>query len=717
VPSLRWRTPGWILNDTTITLWVIMGVLLLQLPFRLLMISMGDEGIILQISDDLLRGRHLYVDAVHYLFPGVFYLTAAAFALFGTSVETARSLAILLFSVTCGIAYLISRWWYTRRGALVIVALFLGYRVWAYPHWQMLSYSTLAVMFALLASWLVGRALPDRRAWQPLLAGTVAGLAVLAKQDSGTITVAALGLVLLISRPPPGETHLRRAALFATGCGLVLGVSAVAIWRGGFGEGLIQDAILAPLHAAGYFQHWPRPALFPLFGQSGAIRRAPWNYFPSVLVDLYWSRISESALYQRTPILDLLLKTVYWLPVFLLVLAIPIVLWVWRKQAANVGSQRLLLIAFVAAGFLAAFNPPHDWVHLLVLYPPTLLLGAGLLAQLRLPRAIAAGIASLVLVFSTGSALMATSLLGMDQSPVRSPRGVLYARPQQAEPLASVIGELTARGQDAPLLALPYHPMLNFLAARPGLSRFYLVWPVEREPDRDQQMVQRLKENPGADVVYSPNRYPGFPPLVAYAPVLFGYLADHYTIDRVFDGGWNGFTFFSLRRREGPRGDSLLGEALSSAAVTVASDGQPPSPVFDGERDKVVGEAVWPFERVLRVTLVPDQRVTVGYQVIPRPGDRFEASFGLNPERPSSAAPPTLRFSVSLQNVDGERELATREVRASDHPLVGPWDKMSVDLSAWAEHPVELVLAVAASGQAPAESVGWGAPRLIHGTQ
>ena len=310
---------------------------------------------------------------------------------------------------------------------------------------------------------------------------------------------------------------------------------------------------------------------------------------------------------------------------------------------------------------------------------------------------------------------MATSLLGLDQTPVRSPRGVLYARPEQAVPLASVIGELTARGRDAPLLALPYDPMLNFLAARPGLSRFYLVWPVEREADRDEQMVQRLKEHPGADVVYTPNRYPGFPPMVAYAPVLFGYLADHYTIDRVFDGGWNGFTFFLLRRREGLRGDSLLGEALSSAAVAVASDGRPSSPVLDGERDQVVGEAVWPFERVLRVTLVPDQRVSVGYQVTPRNGDHFEASFGLNPERPPGTAQPDLRFSVSLQDVDGERELSAREVRASGHPIV-PWDEMSVDLSAWAERPVELVLAVTASGQAPSESAGWGAPRIVHGT-
>ena len=714
---LHLRVTRWILSDTAITLLVIASLLLLQLPFRLLMVSMADEGVILQIADDLRRGHHLYVDAVHYALPGVFYLTAAAFALFGTSVETARSLTIFLFAATCGIAYLISRWWYTRRGALAVVGLFLGYRVWAYPHWQMLSYSTLAVTLVLLATWLVGSALAHPRGWHLSLAGMVAGTAVLAKQDSGATTVAALGLTLLVCRPAAGETRLRRMILFATGCGLVLGIAGAAIWLGGFGADLIRETILAPLYAVGHFDHLRRPALFPLLGQSAEIRRDPWNYFPAILVDLYWSRISGSALYQQTPIIDLVLKVIYYLPWLLLVaVTLPTIL-ALRRRPPDVGRQRLLLIALVTVGFLAAFNPPQDWVHLLVLYPPILLLGAAFLAGLRLPRAVAVGIGSAVLVATASSALMATSLLGVYRAPVYSPRGVLYARPEQAAPLASIVAELAAGAHDTPLLTLPYDPMLNFLTARPGLSRFYLVWPVEREPHRDEQVVQRLEENPGANVVYTPNGYPGFPRLAAYAPGLFGYLADHYTIDRVFDGGWDGFTFFSLRRRERPAGESLLGDELSSAEVAVVSEGRPPHVVLDGEREKLVGEALWPFNRVLRVTVVPDQRVTVRYHVTPLAGDRFEASFGVNPDQFTGAALPNLRFTVSLQDIDGEHELAAQDVTASNLAIASRWGEMSVDLSSWAGHSVELVLAVGASAQAPAETAGWGAPRIIRRTQ
>ncbi|HXQ21647.1 MAG TPA: hypothetical protein VN812_08235, partial [Candidatus Acidoferrales bacterium] len=164
------RQLGW---DAAVALVVVAAVVLLQLPFRLRWVSLTDEGLIFQIADDLLHGHRLYSDAVHYAFPGIFYLTAAAFALFGTSFETARSLAIVLFAVTCGVAYLIARWWCTRRDALIVVVIFLLYRVWAYPHWQMLSYSSLAVTLALVGTWITGEGLAQENAWPFLVAGVM----------------------------------------------------------------------------------------------------------------------------------------------------------------------------------------------------------------------------------------------------------------------------------------------------------------------------------------------------------------------------------------------------------------------------------------------------------------------------------------------------------------------------------------------------------------
>src|SRR5438093_1266360 len=146
-------------RDGFIALAIVASVLVLQLPFRLCAVSLLDEGAILQIAADVRQGHRLYTEAVHYAFPGVFYLTAAAFAVAGTSIETARMLAILLFALASGVVYLIARWSCGRRGALAVVTLFLVYRVWAYPHWQVLSYSTLALTLSLAATWIVGEAL------------------------------------------------------------------------------------------------------------------------------------------------------------------------------------------------------------------------------------------------------------------------------------------------------------------------------------------------------------------------------------------------------------------------------------------------------------------------------------------------------------------------------------------------------------------------------
>src|SRR6185436_2189329 len=98
------------------------------------------------------------VDVVHPAFPGVFFLTAPAFAIGGATFEEAGTPACLIFAGTTGVAYLVGRWWLRRAGALALVLLFVLYRVWAFPHWQMVSYSSLAIALLLGAMALVGAA-------------------------------------------------------------------------------------------------------------------------------------------------------------------------------------------------------------------------------------------------------------------------------------------------------------------------------------------------------------------------------------------------------------------------------------------------------------------------------------------------------------------------------------------------------------------------------
>src|SRR5262249_5152951 len=156
-----------------------------------------------------------------------------------------------------------------------------------------------------------------------------------------------------------------------------------------------------------------------------------------------------------------------------------------------------------------------------------------------------------------------------------------------------------------------YQPLLNFLADRPGLSRYYLVWPVDRAAGRDQEVIRQLDGSPEALVVYSPTQVPHFPRLRSYAGRLFRYLVKHFDIAQTFGGDVPGYTFVLLQRAPHARGHSLLGAALAAARVLEEPRDGAVRLVSGEERRTLVGEDLWPFARVLRVATLPDASVAV----------------------------------------------------------------------------------------------------------
>jgi len=693
-------------------------VFALQLPFRLKFVSLMDEGGILQFADDILHGRTLYRDVVVYAFPGIFYLTAAAFAVAGTTVGTARSLAALLFAIASAAVYLLARWSHGRRGALAIVLLFVCYRVWAFPHWHMLSYSSLAVTLVLVATWFVGEALTAGRLVPVAVAGALAAAAVLGRQDVGAAAAAALGTALVFHPP---AARARSVGAFAAGFALVLGSAALAIWWSGFALDLVRETILAPLWGVVHFSYLGRPALWPLWRQDAALRENAFSYFPPVFFDRYWPAISESALYRQTAVIDAALKLVYHLPWIVLLLAALVTLARWRRGAGgDLASRRRLLLVLLACAFLAAFNRPHDWVHLLVLDPPTLLLAAALVGPLLRRRAVrvlgwlAVGLAGVA------SARLAVDFAHLHATPIPSRRGTLYALPAQARALTELIEALEKAPAGAPLAALPYHPLLNFLSGRAGATRYYLVWPIDRNARRDEDVIAELARRPDALVVYSPTEFPHFPRFRQYAAVLFGYLVDRFTVDRAFGGGPGGFSFLLLRQAPPAPGRSLLGPALADAQVTVDPHGGLPREIVGPKREQLVAEALWPVRRVLRVSTVPEGAVAVAWRMTPAAGDGLATSYGVNPERWSDPFAPPVHFAVSVREAgSAERGVMAAEVDAARRPEDCRWREVSVDLSAWAGRPIDVVLRVTGPAQAKPEPelAGWGDPRVIRAAQ
>ena len=701
-------------SDRTVALGVFVVLLLVQLPSRLIGINMLDEGAILQMASDVLHGRHLYRDAIHYAFPGIFYATAAAFAVGGTSVETARWLAIAIFAGFGAVGYRLARWWLSPAAALGAVGMLVAYRVWAYPHWQMLNYSSLAVALEMAALWLVGEALPRSSLGAFVRAGVVAGAAVLVKQDSGLATLGILGVGLLCVRPVTGRTRLGTAIAFGAGAALALGAAAIGLAWIGTLDDLVREAILAPLYGVRHFPYLGRPSLVPLVAQDANVRANLFGYFPPILFDTFGSTIIGSRLYNATPVVDVAVKIAFHLPWM-----IALVAGTWLvadRRPGDVRYQRDVLLWLVAVAFCAAFNRPHDWVHLLVLYPPTLFLTIVLAVRLaatrpRLRRWIAGGAWTAVGLALAVSIALVVELQRLCAVPVRSARGTLYAAPAQASTLQELLDALAA-APPGPLVSLPYHPLVNFLAARPVLSRFYVVWPVDPESRRDGLMAADLEATPDATVVYSVAQIPHFPRVGEYAPELFRYLVEHFSIDRMVGGAPGTTPFLLLRRADTTGAPPPL--RLDGARVTIETASAAPRVVTGAERDRLVSEHWWPFVRAVAINPPGASTVAVAYSVVPKRGDRVTTSYGQNPDNYG----PHVRFSAAVRDANGaEHEIVTSAPRPFGGPAERTWPRVEIDLTPWASGRVEVVLRVTAifPYDPPRAYAGWEAPRLVAG--
>jgi 4-amino-4-deoxy-L-arabinose transferase-like glycosyltransferase len=703
--------------DGAVALVVALGVFAIQLPFRLHWVNLTDEGAILQDAVDILAGRRMYVDAIHPAFPGVFYLTAAAFALGGATFDTARVLACAIFAAAVASAYRIGRWWLRPLGALALVVLLVDYRVWAFPHWQMLSYSSLAVALLLGATALVGAAFASGRPATYVAAGAVAALAMVTKQDSGVLGTAALGAAILLVAPEPPGRRLSAALHFVAGATGVFTIAVVAISWAGMMPGLIRHTIVAPLHGLQQFAYQGSPALWPLVGQDAAMRAHAGSYFPTILVDVYFPQLVGSRLYRETGWLDLAIRLAYHLPWLVVVLGAAVLVRRPRPddRAAVVRRARERLVLLLALGCWLAFNRPHDWIHLFVLYPPTLLVASLLVAR---PRGVAGGAMRVAVVLGLAALTVASARVARDfarvtATPVTSPRGVIYARPPQAASLQALVDALAvAAPPDVPLASMPYHPLVNFISARAPLTPYYSIWPGEPDVGRTATVQRALDARPEGLVVYNQSQVPHFEKMWQYTPALFAYLADHYRIAQVVGGQPFGYEFLVLRREPPPFGRPL---DLARAGVRLVGSDGAARDATPAERGRLVGEAAWPFQRVLRVDADAGATTEVRLPVAATPTARVFTSYGVNPDMWSRLPRHRPRFAIAVATDGGETIVAEATLDPLRNLADRRWVDVTVDLAPWAGRSVELVLRVATAvdGTASTDRTGFGEPRLV----
>ncbi|HZP40575.1 MAG TPA: glycosyltransferase family 39 protein [Candidatus Binatia bacterium] len=668
----------------------------LQLPIMHRTLALLDEGYLLALADEINHGKVLYRDVyVDAPFPGAFYLLAGWFRLAGTSIAASRWLVAIAFAAFAGLVWAIARRVLPRAWALGVAVVVLAYRVWAFPHWHIVNYSPLAATALAGAVALLLAARDGARPATLAAAGALVGAGILCKQDYGLGVGAALGAALVgaavLERRPRAAHPLRPALVFAAGTALV--VLPVLGWFAAEGAlpALVRQTVLLPLSGAMHFDYVGLPPLRPLLHQDARLRAEVGQWFPAILLTLRWDAIAASRLWRETAVWDVALKAVYWAP--LAVWPLAAVAWAARVARGGLAAEdgRGLFVLAWAGGFLLAFDRPRDWVHLMMVYPPTLVLAATLVerATRAAPRALRRTAA--LLLAGAVAALAVVSLgLGVELRraftwPVGGPRGGVFTDAHHGPIIDDVLAWIAAHAPPgAPVPAYPTQPMYEFLAGRPSVGGFHVVWPVQAA-DRDARIIDALERERVGTIIYSISQYRHLGSFRENAPRLYDYLVDHYAIAAVFSHERFGPLVSALARRpDGAAGRSLLPAAPEAARVR------------------------WPFTPALAPPLGRPLALRVD---VPAGRPRLVLGYGVDPERWLGLRTGPFRFAVAADGAPLWTATLDPAARVEDRR----WVPATIDLAALAGRTVTLELAIDAAGPPPdAPAVaGFADPRLV----
>jgi hypothetical protein len=700
---------------------------LVHAPLILRTVGGCDEWHILTAGARLAAGEVMYRDVTHIAGPGSFYLSAALFTLFGTRFEVARVFMLVLFAAVTAALYGITRRVTGRLAAALVAVWFIAFRLWSFPHWQMLHYASVALALAVFAFFVLH---PERPVgWaRAAAAGLLAGASVLTKQDSGALATigcaGALALGICARRRDGGARESWSPIvvfLAAAATPVVVAVAYFAAHRA-LWPFVLQTAwdtlVQHPLFVSGggpeQIDYMPFPSLFPLLSQDQVLRGRLLSYMPGMFWDQHWSDVGRSWIFQQTNLVDLAVKLAFRLPYVILALEVVATVRAWRREPSGAAvAARAAQLAFAAAA-LAALSKPRDWIHLSVLMAPIAPIAARQLAAFAAARGpagrrvLAVGLGGLGAVYLALSAELAVGAVRSYTAPIAGPRGTAYARPRDAEPLQQVIDALDATPPARPVLAVPCVSAATFLAARPCASRFPWLWPRDAHVDRDQQVIASLDAHPDATVVYTLSHVPTIPRLQAHAPVLFDALAARYRMGPIF-GPDALHLIVALAEPRPPTAPLVrLADRLASATAERVRDGDVE---HLGDARSVGGVATWPLTpHVVWVPPTAAGETRLVFRVAVPPGARLRLRAGVNPDLWQALASFPVRLRIAVDDV--ELLSIRRDVFAS--PADRAWEPLDADLARWAGREVSIVLAASADGWngSNAEVAGFEDPRL-----
>ena len=704
-------------------------VVLFQLPFFRLWFSAMDEGHMLQFAKLVANGGQLYRDATLYPLPGAFWLLALVFRIAEPSILVARWVVMIEFALFCGLVWLLVRPLLTRAGAFALVVLLLLYRVWAFPHWQIYNYSTTALLVQLGMLVVLMRFFTSGNRRVLALAGFLFGLGVLCKQDYGAAFLLAVSLALLVYATHAQVSLARLLGWFLAPAALVGAGAGLYFLRQGILRDVIQLTVWNHFVGMSTFKYATFPKFWPLFTQDPSLRDRVGvaAYMPAIVYTADWETVRDHPLFLATPWYDFLMKLFYYGPP-LFVLGGGLRLWLCRRRLAGPQADRYLreLVIWLVGAMLIGLvwlNRPQDYVHLAVLTWPLVCLLLVYVCEFTHGRRgrvilLTALLALPAVGITRYSVRLLIRLRAICDTPVDVARASgIFVKPDDAVLLRDLVSYV--RGNSRPgetVAAIPYFPLVNFLADRPSPSASsYIIWPFPEYPDRDDRVI-RAMETAGTNVVlYDFTQFPNFPPAEEYAPKLFAYLVHYFEMDRVFSYGLFDARVIGLHRRTEPEpGEPLLaaGAPAPSARIERLADA---GDAIRHDATPLIARQTWLFGPVLALRPTRGGRTVATISFDVPPGVHLHTAVGTHPRIWADFPPVATRVMLDVE-VDGKRErLFERELDPNLKIADRGWFEVNVPLEPYAGRRVRLELG-ASTQEAWGENLlraGFAEPRLL----
>ncbi len=502
-----------------------------------------DEGSTAAQALRILNGDVIYRDFFTVVTPASYFTVAGLFQIFGEQLIVLRWAA-----VACGLAILLATLAITRRVASWPFAAAAGLltTVWG---WFLITpnfYSLQAALCALVALLCYLR---DAEAPHPkwiVLAGVMAGLTALVKQNIGAYAAAGLLLSIWISRAFDRSTgvrrRLRQSALFTAGVAIPFVPTLLYLVIAGAGPYLYESWVYYPLVKYPDRFALPFPSFYPLLPEHGVFT------LRDAAGALVTGRVPEPAVF------DIWVKFVLYLPVLVYPLTIAALAWLaWRfhrhdDEAAGREGRFLIAIAVTGAMLLLQTWPRADLTHLLFGMQPTFALFGYLtfvawraLQRIPGPRLLVAPVLVAVMLVPHGLLLWngyqrtdweyANYVAGLRSDRARGIRAVPIEA-QRIDVVTRYIAEHTA--PDEPIFVVPWAAGFYFLADRANATRTDFM--LFEDPEAYPCLLSRLEQHPPKYVIYGYTWDVDEQRFRDYAAPIDRYIRSRYAIESGVDG-------------------------------------------------------------------------------------------------------------------------------------------------------------------------------------